>query len=206
MKKKLKEEIDAQREKGLRIKKWWVCNRAKELKKEMYPESPVQFSNGWFERFKKRHDLSYRKATSVAQNPPTDKLETVREFHKFIRRNCVRGAGKKQRENRLGVWKEAKIANMDQTPMPFVFGGGKTYEEKGAKTVWIRGGQSGQEKRQCTVQLTIFADGVPRIKPMIILRGTGKGIKAEEKTPGTAGCMSNSKRTHGATRSSCLSG
>ena len=65
--------------------------------------------------------------------------------------------------------------------MPFVFGGGKTYTEKGAKTVWVRGGQSGQDKRQGTVQLTVFADGEPRVKPMVIFRGTGKKTKEDEK-------------------------
>ena len=181
LEKELKKDIDAQREKGLRVKRWWIMTRAKELKKQMCPQSTIHFSRGWFQRFKKRHHLSYRQATSVAQNPPEHKKETIREFHRFIRRNCIRGAGKRQRERPLGVWKDNMVANMDQTPMPFVFGGGKTYTEKGAKTVWIRGGQSGQDKRQCTVQLTIFADGEPRVKPMIIFRGTGKKIKDEEK-------------------------
>lgn len=37
------------------------------------------------------------------------------------------------------------------------------------------------EKRQCTVQLTIFADGVPRVKPLLIFRGQGKRITLREK-------------------------
>ena len=40
----------------------------------------------------------------------------------------------------------------------------------GEKSVWIHGGASGLDKRQCTVQLTLFADGVPRVKPLIIFR------------------------------------
>ena len=28
------------------------------------------------------------------------------------------------------------------------------------------------EKRQCMMQLTVFADGKPRVKPMIIFKGT----------------------------------
>ncbi len=38
----------------------------------------------------------------------------------------------------------------------------------------IRGGQTGLEKRQCTVQLTIFADGEPRVKPLLIFKGKSK--------------------------------
>ena len=47
--------------------------------------------------------------------------------------------------------------------------------------MWIRGGASGLDKRQCTVQLTLFADGEPRVKPLIIFRGKGKRIAVAER-------------------------
>ena len=47
--------------------------------------------------------------------------------------------------------------------------------------MWVQGGNSGLDKRQCTVQLTIFADGIPRVKPLVIFRGTGKRITFQEK-------------------------
>ena len=56
----------------------------------------------------------------------------------------------------------ADIANMDQTPLLFVMDDGKTYNQTGSKEIWCASGSSGLEKRQCTVQLTIFADGVLR--------------------------------------------
>ena len=167
----LKTEILEHRQRSRRIKRWWIINRALQLKEQMDPSNPLTFSTGWFNRFLKRNALSYRTGTSAAQHPPTEKVDTLREFHKFIRKNATRGATKKQKKNPLGKWKECVIANMDQTPMPFVFGGGKTYSSKGEKSIWIRGGQSEQDKRQCTVQLTIFADGESRIKPMVIFRG-----------------------------------
>ena len=70
---------------------------------------------------------------------------------------------------------------MDQTPLQFCFSDGPTYADKGDKTVWVRGGASGLEKRQCTVQLTIFADGEARIKPLLIFRGKGLRISLREK-------------------------
>ena len=70
---------------------------------------------------------------------------------------------------------------MDQTPLPFSFANGATYADTGAQTVWVRGGASGMEKGQCTVQLTIFADGVPRLKPLLIFRGKGLRISLREK-------------------------
>ena len=38
----------------------------------------------------------------------------------------------------------------------------------------MHGGASCLEKRQCTVQFTIFADGETRVKPLVLFRGKGK--------------------------------
>lgn len=65
--------------------------------------------------------------------------------------------------------------------LPFSFTQGPTYETTNSSTVWVRGGQSGLDKRQCTVQLTIFADGEPRVKPLLIFRGKGKRISLRER-------------------------
>ena len=67
---------------------------------------------------------------------------------------------------------------MDQVLLPFVIlmDDGMTYEEKGAKEVWTQSGPSGLDKRQATVQLTVFADGVPRVRPTNNFKGTGKRI------------------------------
>ena len=50
-----------------------------------------------------------------------------------------------------------------------------------AQALWHRGHASGLEKRQCTVQLTVFADGKARVKPLLIFHGTGLRITAGEK-------------------------
>ena len=68
------------------------------------------------------------------------------------------------------------IANVDQTPLPFSFTGGPTYNDVGSKSVWVRAASSGLDKRQCTVQLTLFADGVSRVKPLVIFEGKVKRI------------------------------
>ena len=77
----------------------------------------------------------------------------------------------------LGQWTAHNIANMDQTPLPFIFTDEETYADTGQRCVWVRGGPSELQKRQCTVQLTIFADGSPRDKPLLIFRGKGKHYK-----------------------------
>ena len=82
----------------------------------------------------------------------------------------------------LGQFSVSTVANVDQTPLPFTFSGGEGYDVTGAKTVRHRGAASGLDKRQCTVQLTIFADGVPRVKPLLIFRGKGLRIPQSETT------------------------
>ena len=70
---------------------------------------------------------------------------------------------------------------MDQTPLPFVLDDGKSYDSTGANEVWCSNASSGLDKRQCTVQLTIFADGVSRVRPTVIIRGQGKRLSPKEK-------------------------
>ena len=64
-----------------------------------------------------------------------------------------------------------KLLTWTRPPYPT---SGPTYDTTNSPTVWVRGGVSGMDKRQCTVQLTIFADGQPRVKPLLIFRGKGK--------------------------------
>ena len=70
---------------------------------------------------------------------------------------------------------------MYQTPLPFVLDDGKTYVKKSLKEVRTQSGQSGLDKRQATVQLTMFADGVDRVRPTVIFRGKGLQVSAKEK-------------------------
>jgi hypothetical protein len=59
----------------------------------------------------------------------------------------------------VGRFKLSKIANMDQTPLAFDFLGSRTYNSKGTKTIFQKESRSGWDKRQCTLQVAIFADG-----------------------------------------------
>ena len=167
------------RRKGLKVKGYWFKARARQLMSEMHPDAPFCVSEGWFTGFKVRHSISFRRSINTAQRPPADKMDLIRQFHREIRKTAAVGEGDEQQS--VGRFKLSQIANMDQTPLPFSFCEGPTYADTGEKTVWVRGGASGMEKRQCTVQLTIFADGEPRVKPLIIFKGKGPRIPFREK-------------------------
>ena len=76
-----------------------------------------------------------------------------------------------------GVYQLKDIANINQTPLPFILDNGKTYTNTG---VVCKTGPSGQDKWQCTLHLTAFADGVPTGKPLIIFRRNGVRLARKE--------------------------
>jgi len=65
--------------------------------------------------------------------------------------------------------------------MPFEYLQGKTYNLAREKTVWVKESKSGWDKRQASLVLSIFADGIPRIPPMIIFHGTGRRLGREKE-------------------------
>ena len=171
MEKRLYDEFAKNRREGRKIKRWWFMAEAKELMKEMHPHvTAFKYSEHWFKRFRVRFNQSFRRATHVAQKAPEALSNTIAGFHRRL--HDVRESG---------VFAAADIGNMDQTPLPFILDDGTTYNQRGEKEIWCVSGPSGLDKRQCTVQLTAFADGVNRVRPLIIFRGQGKRLAKKEK-------------------------
>ena len=159
----LYQEYRNHRQRGVKIKGWWFKTRAKQLLQATAGtsvSSQFKFSDAWFDGFKRRYNISLRRPTNKAQSVPVTKKQLIQNFHRKIRQEAAVGP----QIGKLGQFNTCNLANVDQTPLPFTFTNGPTYEEKGAKTVWVQGGSSGLDKRQCTVQLTLFADGVPRVR------------------------------------------
>ena len=74
---------------------------------------------------------------------------------------------------------------MDQLPLLFEFLKGRIYTKRREKTIRLKKGKSGHDKRQYTLQIAVFADGVPRCKPLLMFKGKPKSKdyrrRAEEK-------------------------
>ncbi|RPA94156.1 hypothetical protein L873DRAFT_1475290 [Choiromyces venosus 120613-1] len=75
----------------------------------------------------------------------------------------------------IGCYHLSNIANIDQTPLLFEYLEGKTYNQSSKKTIWAQSSKSGWDKRQATIQLTVFADGVSWVKLLVFFRGQGIG-------------------------------
>jgi hypothetical protein len=78
---------------------------------------------------------------------------------------------------RIGRFLPYHVINMDQSPLAFeLTTTGRTYANKGDHTVFLRGGPSGWEKRNCTLMISISEDGLPHVKPLMIYAGA-EGIR-----------------------------
>ena len=112
----------------------------------MEPENNFKFSSGWFDRFKARNNISLHRSTNTAQKPATDKLSLIRQFHTTIRREAKPSDEAPSFD--VGRFKLHQIANMDQTPLPFTFASGETYDQTGKKCVWVCGGASREQVQE----------------------------------------------------------
>ena len=118
-KKQIHDQFLKMRSEGKAVKSWWFSARARQLIAEEF-----KFSDRWFYGFCCRHRISLRRKTDTTQKLPAELKNIIEMFH-----------GKLLRERRRGTFSLADIANMDQTPLPFVMYDGKTYNQLGSKEI-----------------------------------------------------------------------
>ena len=117
MEEKLHKEFRELRRKGIKVKGWWFKARAKQILDSTNPDHNFKYSLGWFTRFKKRYQISLRRSTNTAQNPPSDKEAAIQEFHRQIREAQLPGEGDGPRRRNLGL---AKLLMLIKLPSHFL--------------------------------------------------------------------------------------
>jgi len=184
---RLYQEFLERREAGRSVRQGWFRIESQFQFRQIYPQvnpAVFRFSNGWFRGFLDRHKISLRCITNKAQKLPRDYEILIINWLRFNRRNSQPRA-----ENfweiavnyPVGRYELSNICNLDETPIPFEYLHGKTYNQQGEKTVRVKETRSGWDKRQATLVVCIFADGVARVPPMIIFHGTGTRLRAERQ-------------------------
>ena len=98
-----------------KLKHWWFTSRMGQLVSELYDEKANMFkhSDRWVEAFCRRYKVALRTKTHWAQKAPESVGDDVTRFHKKLLR--IRKRGKFQ---------PSDIANMDQTPLSFIYDDG----------------------------------------------------------------------------------
>ena len=114
-------------------------------------------SHGWFRRFQKRHSISFRRSTHVAQHARDITDSRVDKFLNFV-----------IRMRRLRNYQNCEIANMDETPVWLEMPGKSTFASKGESEVRVT--STGHEKQKLTVTLGAYADGT-KMSPLVHLPG-----------------------------------
>ena len=76
--------------------------------KELSTDPEFKESLGWYSNWKRRHSISMRTKTSLAQRLPADMEDKVVKFHRFVLRSRQRWG-----------YDLSRILNMDETPMEF---------------------------------------------------------------------------------------
>jgi hypothetical protein len=177
------------RKKQCAITTSWFRKRAFEIfKASVSSEEQVKlftFSNGWWIGFKRRFNIVKRRVTKRATQQPEAYHVVCGAFCKFIRRvqhNPKLSPQKQSVNPKMDIsyildtpsrrFSKRYILNVDETPIPFANDAGSTWDQLGAKTVSIKAARSGWEKRQATLILYIFGDGICRLKPKIIFHGS----------------------------------
>jgi hypothetical protein len=182
------------REQGRKISYKWMLRHAKQIYGELYPERVIvhevrkrsylgfRFSAGWYNGFRRRYCISLRCSTKRAQRSPEELEPVLRNWIQYNRRmmtivegKSIIGIPRGPDVPVVGRIKLSEICNMDQSPLPFEYLKGRTYAKRGDKTVRLKEGKSGHDRRQCTLQIAVFADGVLRCKPLLIFKGKVKG-------------------------------
>ena len=125
--------------------------------KELSTDPEFKASLGWYSNWKRRHSISMRAKTSLAQRLPADMEDKVIEFHRFVLRSRQRWG-----------YDLSRILNMDETPIRFELPATRTLEFTGSRTVPVL--SCGADKQSFTVALTVKANG-EKLPPKVIFKG-----------------------------------
>lgn len=94
-------------------------------------------SDNWFQRFKKRNNIAFRRQSNKKKSVASDGKETIQRFHRNLRTSLktTRQPNNAKLNGKYGRWPPQNRYNVDQVPLPFVIDQDKTYEMKGSEQV-----------------------------------------------------------------------
>jgi len=166
-----------QREKGKAVGRGWLRREANRAFADCYPSKSISefpSSDGWLAGFLSRHQITLRFATNKSQSIPEEYLQSILSWLHFNRRNSRVRKETSDEERVVGRYLLDIICNIDETPLPFEFLDGQTYADMGDPTILVKASNSGWDRRQATLLLTVFGSGRSRVQSLIIFKGKEK--------------------------------
>jgi hypothetical protein len=208
----LERRFKERRARGSRISQRWFYATMMQLVKELYPCVEFVASRGWFTRCCHRLRIALRTKTNCKRAAAIDRIPAVREwlaryrlmlstplslsmpmdsiwgrFRPELRFNCDQVPASWSEEGCGGVADrcscELFLPLCLQVPLAFVNDMKRTYDDLGAKEVWIgQAGEGAWEKRMCTLNLCFHPDpAAKQPRAAIIFRGQGLRISDSER-------------------------
>ena len=140
---------------------------------------PSELKRGWFNAFLSRFRITLRKQTNTKAKSVEQRKAGIQQWHARLRRRIKRGTDV---HPKWGRWLPESRFNVDQVPLTLADGSRQTYDEVGARRVWISGSKHGDDKREATLQLCVrLSNSAQQPKPTTIFRGKGLRLKKAEK-------------------------
>ena len=147
--------------------------------KQLSTDPEFKASLGWYHNWKRRHSISMRTKTTLAQRLPADMEEKIVTFHRFVLRS----------------WKRCEyplshIINMGETPMWFDLPATRTLKFTGSR--WVPITTCGADKLSFNVALAVKGNG-QKLSPKVIFRrpaaensstAENAGLSAQERLDG----------------------
>jgi hypothetical protein len=157
----------------------WLRDNMAEILRRDYNITKVR-SAGWCSNFCRRWAITSQCRTNKHKQSVQERLPAIRKFHTWLIYGLQRS--EPQRCPKYGRFPPHLMYHMDQVPLPFSSGSKKTLNMTGEHCAIRDPVGSGGDKRFCTLQVTICAQGdQQRVKLEIIFRGQGLTLSAEER-------------------------
>lgn len=166
------------RTRGYRVDFSWLFSRARKIKAEQTNDPNATMRVHVIVTFLKRYKVRMRTKQRSKKESKESHEPELKKWHATTREKLIRVGRNDGYDEKWGRFVPLQRYNVDQCPLPFVFSGNRMYEhyddgvDQNRVKVWISQPGAGLEKRQCTLQICIRAEGEqPRIA--VIFRGKG---------------------------------
>ena len=178
------------RTRGERVTGQWLRVSMKRLVREFAGADVAdgfKASKWWLRSFARRFGMSLRRKSNSRAESVLVRLPKIKRWHARLRRR-LRGGPQEKLDPKWGRWLPRNRLSVDQVPCNLRAGDGRTYDDTGAKRVWLAGAKADDGKRFCTLQIVARASNgdasMPRHgqpKLCVIFRGQGKQISQNER-------------------------
>lgn len=142
--------------------------------------SDFVFSNGWFEQFLRPFRVSLHCITKTAQSVSEDYRNLIVNRMWFNRcHSPLQFSVEIALHDAIGHYYLTDIWNLNETPLPFEYLSGRTYNPIESKPILVTDTQGGWDKPEASLVLCVFVDWVNRIPSMITFQWLWKSLSNE---------------------------